>query len=227
MADSVSANTLSKPLAERARHPRFTSETSIVRSHGQSTLMTVRVSAHSATSSGVRGPSANTKSRLGLACAIARKTTSVKSGRLKMSRTTGVSRPPFSSLFGIMNDTGAFASSCRIAHSCRRPEDRRVTHGPVLPGPIDRFQPPKTQRPSRMHIFPGVDFFASGRHRDEAQLSKNPATQVEVGPRNDEIAVGCDQPSQIPQAHFCALGRHMEKKIVREDDVVWPKARSE
>jgi len=78
-----------------------------------------------------------------------------------------------------------------------------------------------------MHIFPGVDFFASGRHRDEAQLFKNPATQVEVGPRNDEIAVGCDKPSQIPQAHFSSLGRHMEKKIVREDDVVRPKPRSE
>jgi hypothetical protein len=60
-----------------------------------------------------------------------------------------------------------------------------------------------------MHIFPDVDFFASGRHRDEAQLSKNPAPQVEVDPRNDEIAVGCDEPSQIPQARSCALGEHL------------------
>ena len=78
-----------------------------------------------------------------------------------------------------------------------------------------------------MHIFRGVNFFPPGCLRDEAQLSKNPAPQVEVDPRNDEMTVRCDESSYVPQARFCALERHLQKKMVREDHIVEPKARRE
>jgi len=78
-----------------------------------------------------------------------------------------------------------------------------------------------------MHIFRGVNFLPPRRDRHEAQLAKDPAPEVEVDPGNNEIAARFDEPSQVPQARFCAVGRHMEKKIVREDHVVKTKARGD
>jgi len=53
-----------------------------------------------------------------------------------------------------------------------------------------------------MHILRGVNVFALGCHWDEALLSKNPIPQVEVDPRHNEISVGGDESSEVPQARF-------------------------
>ena len=91
ITSSTAEKTQSIPLDIRRPQPRFLSEKFLKTSHSQSILpKTARACRHFCASSGKRGPSATTKSFLGLTLAIESNTICVRSGRLKIRKATGV-----------------------------------------------------------------------------------------------------------------------------------------